>query len=102
MKISITARHFTPSNELKKLIKDRLLKLLVFDSSISQSKVVLLKVDRAEKVELIITSRKKQYITKCYSSTFEKTLSMAIKNIKNQISKSDKQRPNKNLNKEID
>ena len=87
MNIQITARHFTPSVELKTFIKDKLIKLSKYDSQINFIKVVLLKESRAEKVELILTSKKKKYITKCYSSIFEKTILKAISNIKVQIKK---------------
>ena len=87
MNIEVTARNFTPSIELKYFIKDKLMKLLTYDSNISFIKVVLLKESRAEKVELILTSKKKKYITKCYSSVFEKTIIKAINNIKIQIRK---------------
>ena len=95
MKISITARHFTPSSELKELIEEKLMKLLVYDSSLSVCKVVLLKVDRAEKVELMLRSGKKQYISKCYSSSFEKTVNKAIDNIRSQIQKTPQNRSNR-------
>ena len=39
------------------------------------------------KVELIISSQKNKYVTKCYSSVFEKTVAHAIDNIKIQIRK---------------
>ena len=87
MNIEITARNFSPSLELKYFIKDKLMKLLTYDSNINFIKVVLLKESRAEKVELILTSKKKKYITKCYSSVFEKTIIKAINNIKIQIRK---------------
>ena len=58
-----------------------------FDSNIDYARVVLLKESRAEKVELIISSKKNRYVTKCYSSVFEKTLALAIDNIKIQIRK---------------
>ena len=87
MNIEITGRNFTPSLELKYFIKDKLMKLLTYDSNINFIKVVLLKESRAEKVELIVTSKKKKYITKCYSSVFEKTIIKAINNIKIQIRK---------------
>ena len=87
MNIEITARHFTPSPELKSFVKDKLNKLLKYDSQINFIKVVLLKESRAEKVELILTSKNKKYITKCYSSIFEKTMLKAINNIKVQINK---------------
>ena len=87
MNIEITARHFTPSLELKSFIEDKLIKLSKYDSHINSIKVVLLKESRAEKVELILTSKNKKYITKCYSSVFEKTILKAIDNIKIQITK---------------
>ena len=88
MNIEITARHFTPSLDLKNFIKEKVVKLLRYDSKINLIKVVLLKESRAEKVELILTSKNKKYITKCYSSIFEKTILKAIHNIKTQINRS--------------
>ena len=87
MNIQITARHFTPSVELKTFIKDKLIKLSKYDSQINFIKVVLLKESRAEKVELILTAKNRKYITKCYSSIFEKTILKAISNIKIQMNK---------------
>tara|TARA_X000001036_G_C20085521_1_gene564936 strand:+ start:124 stop:456 length:333 start_codon:yes stop_codon:yes gene_type:complete len=87
MNIEITGRNFTPSSKLKEFINEKILYLLKFDSKIDFAKVVLLKESRAEKVELIISSKNKRYVTKCYSSVFEKTIVNAIENIKVQISK---------------
>ena len=87
MNIEITARNFTPSEELKSLINEKVLYLKRFDSNIDFARVVLLKESRAEKVELIVNSKNKQYITNCYSSVFEKTILKAINNIKIQIIK---------------
>ena len=87
MNIEITARNFTPSDELKSLINEKIQYLKRFDSNIDFVRVVLLKESRAEKVELIISSQKNKYVTKCYSSVFEKTIAHAIDNIKIQIRK---------------
>ncbi len=87
MNVEITARNFTPSDELKDLIYEKIISLKKFDSNISIARVVLLKESRAEKVELILTSKKNKYVTKCYSSVFEKTVAHAIDNIKIQIRK---------------
>ena len=87
MNIDLTSRGFTPSSELIELIHSKLEKLNTFDKDISSLKVVLLKESRAEKVELIIKSKKNTYVTKCYSSAFEKTIVMASDNIKSQIQK---------------
>ena len=87
MNIEITARNFTPSDELKSLINEKIQYLKRFDSNIDFVRVVLLKESRAEKVELSISSKKNKYVTKCYSSVFEKTIAHAIDNIKIQIRK---------------
>ena len=87
MNIEITARHFTPSGDLKEFVNDKVNKLLKYDPKITLVRVVLLKESRAEKVELIVNSKNKQYITNCYSSVFEKTILKAVDNIKIQIIK---------------
>ena len=90
MNIDITARNFSPSPYLKTFIHEKLNGLLKYDSNITSSKVVLLKEGRAEKVELILKSKRTNYITKCYSSVFEKTFINAIDKIKVQINKHSK------------
>ena len=90
MNIDITARNFSPSPYLKTFIHEKLNGLLKYDSNITSSKVVLLKEGRAEKVELILKSKRTNYITKCYSSVFEKTFINAINKIKVQIKKHSK------------
>ena len=87
MNIEITSRNVKPSKELISFIKEKIQNLIKYDSGIIRAKVILLKESRAEKVKLIITSQYTQYITKCYSSVFEKTILNAIENIKNQIRK---------------
>ena len=87
MNIDITARNFTPSPDLKSFITSKLSTLSKYDSNITSSKVVLSKEGRAEKVEILLRSNKNSYITKCYSSIFEKTVMNAINKIKVQIKK---------------
>ena len=87
MNIDITARNFTPSPDLKSFITSKLYALSKYDSNITSSKVVLLKEGRAEKVEILLRSNRNSYITKCYSSIFEKTVMHAINKIKVQIKK---------------
>ena len=53
--------------------------------------VILQKESRAEKVELIIKDSNNTYISKCYSSRFEKTIAKAVENILVQIKKKIKQ-----------
>ena len=87
MNIDITSRGFTISDNLTHFIHKKLPKLSTFDKNIQNIKLVLLKESRAEKVELIVESKGKKYITKCYSSVFEKTIVKAIDNIIIQIKK---------------
>ena len=77
MNIDITARNFSPSPYLKTFIHEKLNGLLKYDTNITSSKVVLLKEGRAEKVELILKSKRTNYITKCYSSVFENFSNMS-------------------------
>ena len=82
MNLDITSRGFTPSSELIELINTKVEKLSKFDKNISDIIVVLKKESRAEKVELIVESKRNTYVSKRYSSAFEKTLVMSIDNIK--------------------
>ena len=90
MNINITARNFKISTKLSELINDKLKKLHKYDSNITNIDVVLLKESRAEKIEVLVSSKSNKYITKCYSSLFEKTLAKAIDNIIIQIQKNKK------------
>ena len=87
MNIDITARNFTISENLRDFVKTKSSKLLTYDKNIDTIKVIFLKESRAEKVELLVNSKTNQYITKCYSSVFEKTFLKAIDNIIIQIKK---------------
>ena len=87
MNINITTRGFTGNQKLNDFIHEKLHKLSQYDKNISTIRVVLLKESRAEKVELIVKSNKHIYISKCYSSVFEKTIVKAIANIVTQIKK---------------
>ena len=62
MNIEITGRNFSPSDKLKAYIDEKVKGFSKFDSNINLVRVVLLKEGRAEKVELIVSSKKKNYI----------------------------------------
>ena len=74
MKISITARKFEPSDKLKNYIHSRLKRIEKICKGANSCSVILQKESRAEKVELIIKDSNNTYISKCYSSRFEKTI----------------------------
>ena len=87
MQIDITARNFILNEELKLFVFEKINKLSKYDKYIISARIVLLKESRAEKVELIVSSKNNKYISKCYTSVFEKTIIKALKNIVSQIKK---------------
>lgn len=87
MNIDITSRGFTISENLNTFVHEKIQKIAKFDKDISNVKVVLMKESRAEKVELIVESKSKTYVSKRYSSVFEKTFVKAVDNIITQIKK---------------
>ena len=87
MQIDITARNFILNEELKLFVFEKINKLSKYDKYIISARIVLLKESRAEKVELIVSSKNNKYISKCYTSVFEKTIIKAVKNIVSQIKK---------------
>ena len=87
MKIEITARNFTLNENLKVFSFEKINKLSKYDKCIISARIVLLKESRAEKVELFVSSNNNKYISKCYTSVFEKTIIKAVKNIVSQIKK---------------
>jgi ribosome-associated translation inhibitor RaiA len=58
MNIDITARGFSLSDSLKSFVNEKSLLLKKYDSNISSAKIVLIKEGRAEKIELIVSSKK--------------------------------------------
>ena len=90
MKISITGRNIDISQELNQFIQEKVSKIIKYDKKIHSIDIVLSKESRAEKVEIIATSKKGLYITKTHSSVFEKTLLRALDNLKAQILKTKK------------
>ena len=90
MEISITGRNINISEDLNKFIQEKVVKIAKYDKNINLIEVVLLKESRAEKVEIIATSKTSSYIVKTHSSVFEKTILKAIDSLKMQILKSKK------------
>lgn len=85
MKIDITARHFTLSNNLKELIHEKLEKIVKFDNQMMSCHVILTKHSHNEEVEIIIHSRKSDFIAQENSHNFEKSFSNALDKIRKQV-----------------
>tara|TARA_B110000467_G_scaffold33840_1_gene30876 strand:+ start:416 stop:706 length:291 start_codon:yes stop_codon:yes gene_type:complete len=88
MKIEITSRHFTPSEELKALMNEKLTKLDKFNISLTRCNVILSKENRAEEsVEIIAHSKGHEFIAHDNSSIFEKSLAAAANKLSIQLKK---------------
>ena len=87
MKVNITSRKFEPSDKLKEYIHSRLKRIEKICKGVNSCTIILQKESRAEKVELIVKDKNDTYISKCFSSRFEKTIAKAVDNILVQIKK---------------
>ena len=88
MKIEITSRHFTPSEELKKLIKQKLAKLDRFNVILTRCNVILSKENRSEEsVEIVAHSKGHEFIAHDNSSIFEKSLAASVSKLSIQLKK---------------
>ena len=87
MQLNITSRNFKIEYHLEEAINQKLSTLNRYDKHIESIDVVLLKESRAEKIEVKVISKKNIYFSKCFSSSFLKTLSIVYDNILSQIKK---------------
>ena len=87
MKVEITARHFTQSDQLKAMVYDKLKKVEKFNSGIINCRVVLTKEANLEDVEIVINGKGYHFVANKYSTTFEKSLISAIDKITIQVKK---------------
>lgn len=88
MNIEITARHFTPSEELKKLVNSRLTKIEKFNVALTRCHVILSKENGIEeKVEIVAHSKGHEYIAHDNSSVFEKSLVNSVNKLSVQLKK---------------
>ena len=87
MNIEITARHFTASDKLKKMINEKIMKIEKFNSDIISYRVVLTKESHFEDVEIIINRKGNNFVSHEYGDTFEKALISAVDKITIQVKK---------------
>ena len=88
MNIEITSRHFTPSDELKDLVNEKLAKLDKFNVSLTRCHVILLKENAAEEsVEIVAHSKGHEFIAQDNSSVFEKSLANSVNKLSIQLKK---------------
>ena len=87
MKVDITARHFSPSDQLKEMVFEKLKKIEKFNSDIMNCRVVLTKEANFEDVEIVINGKGYHFVANKNSTTFEKSLISAIDKITIQVKK---------------
>ena len=88
MNIEITSSHFTPSEELKILVKQKLAKLDKVNISLTRCNVILSKENRLEEsAEIIAHSKGHEFIAHDNSSIFEKSLAACVNKLSIQFKK---------------
>ena len=87
MQVDITARHFTPSVQLKEMVYEKLKKIEKFNSSIMHCRVILTKQANFEDVEIVVNGKGHQFVANEDSDNFEKSLISAIDKITIQVKK---------------
>ena len=87
MNIEITARHFTASDNLKKLINEKIMKIEKFNSGIINCHVILTKENSGENVEINAHIKGHNFSAHENSDVFEKSLRNAVEKISIQIKK---------------
>ena len=87
MKVDITARHFSPSDQLKEMVYEKLKKIEKFNSSIMHCRVILTKQANFENVEIVVHGKGNHFVANENSANFEKALLIAIDKITIQAKK---------------
>ena len=87
MQVDITARHFTPSVQLKEMVYEKLKKIEKFNNDILSCRVVLTKEANFEDVEILVQGKGHQFIAHENLDNFEKSLISAIDKITIQVKK---------------
>ena len=87
MKVDITARHFSPSDQLKEMIYEKLKKIEKFNSDIMNCRVVLTKEANFKDVEIVVNGKGHHFVANENSENFEKSLISAVDKITTQVKK---------------
>ena len=87
MQVDITARHFTPSVQLKEMVYEKLKKIEKFNSGIISCSVVLTKEANFEDVEIIVYGKGHHFVAHENLHNFEKSLISAIDKVSIQVKK---------------
>ena len=87
MKVDITARHFSPSDQLKEMVYEKVKKIEKFNSSIMHCRVILTKQANFEDVEIVVYGKGHHFVAHENLDNFEKSLISAIDKVTIQVKK---------------
>ena len=87
MQVDITARHFTPSVQLKEMVYEKLKKIEKFNNGIISCRVVLTKEANFEDVEIVVHGKGHHFVAHENLDNFEKSLISAIDKVTIQVKK---------------
>ena len=88
MNIEITSRHFNPSEELKALVNEKILKVNKFNIELTRCHVILSKENRSEEsVEIVAHSKGHEFVAHDNSSVFEKSVANSVAKLSIQLKK---------------
>ena len=87
MKVEITARHFSPSDQLKDMVYEKIEKIKKFNKGIMNCRVILTKDANLEDVEIVVNGKGYHFVANENSDNFEKSLISALDKITIQVKK---------------
>jgi len=87
MKVEITARHFTPSDQLKDLVHEKIEKIEKYNNGVMNCHVILTKEHHEENVEIVAHSKGHDFVAHENADVFEKALANAVDKISIQVKK---------------
>ena len=87
MQVDITARHFTPSVQLKEMVYEKLKKIEKYNRGILSRHVVLTKEVNFEDVEIVVHGKGHHFVAHENLDNFEKSLISAIDKVTIQVKK---------------
>ena len=88
MNVEITSRHFTPSEELKALVNEKISKVNKFNIELTRCHVILSRENGSEEsVDIVAHSKGHEFVAHDNSSVFEKSLANSVKKLSIQLKK---------------
>ena len=88
MNVKITSRHFTPSEQLKALVNEKISKVNKFNIQLTRCHVILSRENGLEEsVEIVTHSKGHEFVAHDNSSVFKKSLANSVNKLSIQLKK---------------